>query len=142
MLRIATWNIKSFNTREEELTKELTEGRLMRSSRNEKKGKGQTLLDNYIMIYSGVPKETRAKEEVAILVQKILTTQIEECKYVSEKNVAIRIRLGEELVNIIGIYAPENNREENIRERFFEDLQITINDMPSNGCMIILGGDL
>ncbi|XP_057667223.1 craniofacial development protein 2-like [Diorhabda carinulata] len=140
ILRIATWNIKSLNTREQELTKELMDAKVDICALQEtrKKGKGQIMLDNYIMIYSGVPKETRAKEGVAILVQKRLTIQIEECKYESKRNVAIRMRLGEELVNIIGIYAPENNREQNIRERFFEDLKTSINDMPSKGSMIVL----
>lgn len=36
------------------------------------------MLDNYLMIYSGIPKTVRAKEGVAILLQNKLVTQIRE----------------------------------------------------------------
>lgn len=76
-------------------------------SRNEKEGKNQTILDNYLMIYSSLPKETRAKVAVDILIQRKLINEVEKLKYVSDRIIGIRMKPEGKRVNIIGIYAPE-----------------------------------
>lgn len=58
------WDIKSLNTREHDLSNELIDAKVdMCDSKNEKKWKGQTMLDKYLMIDTGLPKETSAKKD-------------------------------------------------------------------------------
>lgn len=63
-------------------------------------------------------KRNKRKKGFAILIERQLIDQEEQCKYVFKIIIGIRLNLGEEQVNIVEVYASENNPEEIIREEF------------------------
>lgn len=112
MMRFATWNIKSLNKRDQETLKELKDNKIDICALQEtkKKGKGQVQYRDYIMIYSGVEKQTRAKEGVAIAVSVRYQSNIKECNYVSSRILVLTMEAEGQILNILSIYSPEDNK--------------------------------
>ncbi|XP_057671201.1 craniofacial development protein 2-like [Diorhabda carinulata] len=104
-----------------------------------KKGNGQQIYDDYMVIYSGVSKDERAKEGVALAIHKKYTNSIEECQYTSSRILIVKLRTETQLLNIISIYAPEDNKPKQERESFYEQLQNITESLPQNESIIILG---
>lgn len=140
-MRMATWNVKTLNNRDQEVVKELEDKNIDICALQEtrKKGKGQMWLGEYLLIYSGVERDRRAKEGVALMIHKKLTQNIRECKYVSSRIVATKLRSQGQNVNIIGVYSPENCKPEAERTSFYETLQETIDTIPRNETVILMG---
>ncbi|XP_044766150.1 craniofacial development protein 2-like [Coccinella septempunctata] len=141
IMRMATWNVKTLNNRDQEVVKELEDKNIDICALQEtkKKGKGQMWLGEYLLIYSGVERDRRAKEGVALMIHKKLTQNIRECKYVSSRIVATKLRSQGKKVNIIGVYSPENCKPEAERTSFYETLQETIDTIPRNETVILMG---
>ncbi|XP_065160319.1 craniofacial development protein 2-like [Atheta coriaria] len=83
-----------------------------------RKGKGQMIIGEYLLIYSGVKENMRAKEE---------------------RIVRIRIEINKTKLNIVSVYAPENCRSQTIREDFYDKLQEELDKINNNEAIIILG---
>lgn len=68
IMRIPKWIIRSFNTKDQKIIKELEDHKkdICAFQETKKKGKGQRHYGRYIVVYSGVDKNERAKEGVAI----------------------------------------------------------------------------
>lgn len=92
-----------------------------------------------MLFYSGVAKETRAKEGVGILIHTKYANEIVECKYINSRIIVVRIKFKNETFSFIGIYAPENCRQEFIRSAFFNQLQQAMDEIPKTDSVIILG---
>lgn len=140
-MRIATWNIKSFNNRDQETLNELEHHRIDICALQEtkKKGKGQRQYGEYLVIYSGVDKHERAKEGVALAVHKRYQNNIRECAYISSRIISIGFETKNQKLNIISVYAPEDNKPKQERESFYDQLQDTIQSLPQNQPLIVLG---
>lgn len=140
-MRAATWNIKSLNNRDQETMNELSDNKIdiCAIQETKKKGNGQKLYPEYLSVYSGVPKNDRAREGVAIAIKKKYIGCIEECWYISSRIVVIRMNTEKQKLNILSIYAPEDNRPKAERELFYDELQDTIYKLPPRQPMIILG---
>lgn len=71
-MTVATWNIKSLNNRDQETMNELSDNKIdiCAIQETKKKGNGQKLYPEYLLVYSGVPKNERAREGVAIAIKK------------------------------------------------------------------------
>lgn len=112
-MRFATWNIKSFNNKDQETLKELKHNNIDICALQEtkKKGKGQVQYNDYLVIYSGVEKQTRAKEGVAIAVSVKYQNNIKECTYVSSRILVIKMEAKGKTLNILSIYAQAQRRK-------------------------------
>ncbi|XP_072392397.1 uncharacterized protein [Diabrotica undecimpunctata] len=123
-MRVATWNIKSLNNRDQEIEKELTEYQIdiFALQETKRKGKGQTRLGEYLLIYSGVPKQERAKEGVAIMIKTKYKDQIKECQYISQRILLVKIRANGKIINTIGICAPDDCKPDSDKEEFYDEL--------------------
>jgi hypothetical protein len=75
-------------------------------SETKKKSKGSKELENYVMIYSGVPREEWDSSGVAILVRNDWKNRIIDYKWISSRIVQLRLKILTYTVTIIGIYAP------------------------------------
>lgn len=138
VLCFATWNIKSLNNKDQKTLKELSDNKINVYAQQEtkKKGKGPKQYAEYIVIYSGVENHERAKEGVAIAkFQKC----IQKCNYISPRILSVRLNTREQNVNIISIYAPEDNKRRTDRESSFNQLQTTIDQIPHDQPTIFLG---
>lgn len=56
-----------------------------------KKGKGQIPYNDYLVINSGVEKQMRAKEGIAIALSKKYQNNIQECIYVSSRILVVKM---------------------------------------------------
>lgn len=140
-VRFATWNIKSLNKRDQELEKELRERKIDICALQEthKKGKGQSVIGEYLLAYSGVSKEVLAKEGVGLLIHKNLVLLIIETQYISERIIKVKLNINNRAHNVISIYAPESCRTQAVREDFYTHLQEVIDEIPTHERTIILG---
>ena len=87
-----------------------------------RKGNGIEEERNYIQIYSGVNKDQRAKCGVSLLIKKKYKKCIKERKYIDERIVQVQMQLNGHDVNILGIYAPNEDADENQKENFYSKL--------------------
>ncbi|XP_030762014.1 uncharacterized protein LOC115886850 [Sitophilus oryzae] len=112
ILRFATWNIKSFNNKDQETLKELKDNKIDICALQEtkKKGEGQLQYDDYLVIYSGVEKQTRAEEGVAMAVTRKYQSNIRVCSYVSSRILVVRMETEDQKLNIVSVYSPEDNK--------------------------------
>lgn len=90
------------------------------------------------MIYEGVPREKRASAGVAILIKKTLKNLIHSYTFVNERIITIRLKNQRGYMSIIGVYAPEEGRNEDSDE-FYDILQKTVNGINKNDYLIIAG---
>ncbi|XP_030754777.1 craniofacial development protein 2-like [Sitophilus oryzae] len=143
ILRFATWNIKSFNNKDQETLKELKDNKIDICALQEmkKKGKSQLQYDDYLVIYSGVEKQTRAEEGVAIAVTRKYQSNIRDCSYLSSRMLVVRMKTEDQKLNIVSVYSPEDNKPKQERKSFYNQLQNTIQSLPSDQQKILILGD-
>lgn len=139
-LNIVTWNVRGLGMKEMELQKILKEKHthIAVITETKKKLKGTKELNDYTMIYSGVPQNIRAKCGVAILVDNKWKTRIEYYTYVNERIITVRLKVDRGHLTIIGVYAPEEGKKQET-EQFYEQLQETIEKVNKNDYMVICG---
>jgi exonuclease III len=87
-----------------------------------RKGKGIEEEKNYVRVYSGVSKDQRAKGGVSILINKKYKKCIKEWQYIDERIVQVQMRLTGHDVNIVGVYAPNDDADDKQKENFYNKL--------------------
>lgn len=140
-LRLATWNVDSWNTRNQDVMMEIAEKNIDICSIQEtkKKGKGSQLIDNYIFIYSGKNRNERAKSGVGIIIHKRFKEAINNIEYVSDRILRVHIKLKEKEIHLITVYAPDISKATQDRRQFYEDLQMEIDRIPIQHYLVIMG---
>lgn len=140
-LSIGTWNVQGLNTKEQEVIGEITEmnGDIMVLSETKKKGKGQEKLGNYTHIWSGVPKSSRAKKGVSILIKNKWVKNIVSWEEIDERIIKLNLKLfGIELI-IIGVYAINEDTPVTEKNEFFDKLSETLGKIKKHQEVIITG---
>ena len=69
--------------------------------------------------YSGT---NRARNGVGIIVDKTLTQDVVDVKRAGDRIMAIKIVIGQELINVISAYAPQEGLDMSLNDKFWEDL--------------------
>ena len=96
--------------------------------------------DNYVLTWSGVNTRERATHGVAFVMQPDRAKNILETDYVSERLMKIRLMYEHRNETIIQIYAPCNDTySEKEKAEFFEKLSGTIDLVPDNDDLIVMG---
>ena len=80
------------------------------------------MIGNYLLIYSGFFKETRAQSGITSIIDHKWTYQITKYLFVNDRTITVRLKTNRGHVTIIGLYVPEEGREEEAR-RFYKQLQ-------------------
>ena len=132
LMRIETWNVQVISTKWIEVFTE--------TKRN---GNGIEEEKSYIQIYSGVSKDQRARCGVSLLIKKKYKKCIKEwqCVYTDERLVQVQMRLNGYNVNIVGVYAPNDDADDKQKEEFYNKLRL-ITDYISSRQEIVIIGDL
>ncbi|XP_044762035.1 craniofacial development protein 2-like [Coccinella septempunctata] len=104
-----------------------------------KKGRGNEIIGEYIHIYSGVPKDARAKRGVSIAVHKKLRKNIRSWEEVDEQIIKLEIFKNGRKIVIIGVYAPSEDSDRATKDHFYNQLFNTISDIEDNKEIFILG---
>ncbi|KAM2890269.1 hypothetical protein COP2_008711 [Malus domestica] len=88
--------------------------------------------------YSGT---NRTRNGVGIIVDKTLTQDVVDVKRVGDRIMAIKIVIGQELINVISAYAPQVGLDTSSKEKFWEDLGDLVQGIAQTEKLFI-GGDL
>ena len=102
------------------------------------KGFGETSTDNgHRLFYSG--RQDRHQDGVGFLVHKNIVNSIIECKPVSSRHIAIRLKATPFNLTIIQVYAPTTEASDETIEDFYSQLDDMIRETPKKDILIILG---
>lgn len=71
-MKLATWNVQGIRTKQQEVFSEINKMKIdiCVLTETKKKGKGTETVEEYIHIFSGVSKKTRAKRGVSVAIHK------------------------------------------------------------------------
>lgn len=140
-LRIGCWNVRSFSGRDQEIILELRNKKIdiCAISETKKRGKGTEQYGDYILIYSGRPKETRATSGVGVLIDYKYQNIISDIEYRSDRILKISLKLENHFTHIISVYAPDTGRPTQEALDFYEQLQLTVDKIPKQDQIIIMG---
>ena len=138
--RFGTWNVRSLTGKEIELIEEMKKYRLdvLGVSEGKMRGNGMKTVDGMTCVYSGV-QQGRAKAGVAIYMVEELAMCIKEWKCINERLVLVRLKIREEWVCFVQVYAPTENCSVEDKEEFFDTLQETVSGLQRRDKIIILG---
>ena len=138
-VRFGAWNVRLLRGREEELVKVMVKYRLevLGVSETTLKGNGARGVGEGMCVVSGV-QEGRAKAGVAVFLSK-MGKSLREWKCVSERIVKIRLRIEGVWVSVIQVYAPTGDSKEEVKEGFYEQLQVTLREVHRQDKVIVMG---
>ena len=101
-------------------------------------GQGRkSIHDNYEMIYSGSDRDTR--HGVGLFFHPDFAVHIEKVLYVSSRIVAATLNIDSYRVSFIQAYAPQQGRPLEEKDDFYEQLQDTLDNIPTDSEIIIMG---
>ncbi|XP_057671207.1 craniofacial development protein 2-like [Diorhabda carinulata] len=141
IVRLGSWNITSWSNKDYEVVLEIEKNKIdfCAHSETKKKGKGSQRYQNYILFYSGVDKNLRARGGVGLLVNKKFEKDIKEVQYISHSIIQITVELANERTHLLSIYAPDVRKPKEEREAFFDALQATLDKITSKDKVFIMG---
>ena len=105
-------------------------------SETKKKLKGTKTIGNYTTLYSGVPKKTGAQSSVALIIDHKWTSRITNYTFVNDPIITFRLKTNRGHITVIGVYAPEEGREEETRH-LYKQLQKEIDKYNKSDSLII-----
>jgi exonuclease III len=102
------------------------------------KGYGLLKKDKYSVFYSCNPNTT-GHAGTGFLTQKATISEVLGFEPISERICKLRIKGKFHSITLINVYAPTEDKEEDVKEQFYEELQRTHNRLPKHDVIIILG---
>lgn len=139
--KIGTWNVKSINGKENELTQEFEEMGLdiLAISETKKKGTGLKELDNgHLLIYSGVEHNTRAAGGVGCLIHHKFYQRVNKWEAISERILTVEINNPDgKIMTFICVYGPNEDEKAEVKDKFWEELTAVTEG--SKGTIYVLG---
>lgn len=124
---MGTWNIRSINGKEIELTEEFEKANLSLLCITETKKKGTEITKmkgGHILIHSGVPENERSRAGVGCIIHKELAQNIIEWKFYNERLLEVSLEIEKDrIISIIIAYGPNEDDKAANKEKFWEELQ-------------------
>jgi hypothetical protein len=139
-LRIGTVNVGSMNKRCGEVTDMLRRRKLDFCCLQETRWKGEhsRTEGGYKFFWKGCKDGTAG---VGMMVAEKWVKNVIEVKRVNERIMAVRLRVGKAILNLISVYAPQVGRSMEEKEEFYIELGQVLLDVDEKE-MVMLGGDL
>ena len=138
--RLGTWNVRTaYETGKlEQIIKEMKRYKLGILGVSEMRwaGSGKIVSDDITVLYSGGDHHERG---VGILVSKDIAGAIIGWEPVSDRIITIRLQTRFTNVSIIQVYAPTNSALDQDKDDFYEQLHVTIDDLPSYDMKMAMG---
>ncbi|XP_019244391.1 PREDICTED: craniofacial development protein 2-like [Nicotiana attenuata] len=138
-LRIGSWNIGTLTGKYIELGKILQKRKINIACVQETRWKGTRArdVDGFKLWYSG---SAGGKNGVGILVDRDLRELVVEVRRVDDRLMSIRLVVGGFTVNVISAYAPQVRLDQEVKKKFWEDLDEMVRSIPHTENLFI-GGD-
>ena len=102
------------------------------------KGKGEVMFGGMTGRISG-PERGRAREGVALILNKWMSKLVVEWKEVSSRLMWVRVRLGRECWAFISAYGPGSERSEEERAAFWNELEDCVDSLSRRNYVVVLG---
>ncbi|XP_072039074.1 uncharacterized protein [Amphiura filiformis] len=143
MERIATWNVSGLGDKEPELVETMERYRIniMGISDTRRKEYGmKEIHNNYVLIWSGVEKNKRAKHGVGFVLHPEVAKNITETEYISERIMKLQIRQDGKNTTYIQIYAPCNDSyTDEEKDDFYDQLSDIIQGVNLDDNLLVMG---
>lgn len=126
-LQMGTWNIRSINGKELELSNEFEKANLdiLVVTETKKKGKGILELENgHILIWSGVKEDQRAAAGVGCILHNDAKNQISKWEAISERILTVELKYKTHTKTIIAVYGPNEDEKADKKDSFWEELTL------------------
>jgi len=121
LMKIGVWNVRGLYGREKLLQEDFKKADVDIAviPGIKKKLKGSQELDDYILLYSGVPTNKRAAAGIAVMIKAKFQKRIHRYVFVNERILQLRYKLQREYLTLLAVYAPEEGKTEQTEE-FYE----------------------
>jgi len=96
------------------------------------------VLDDNILLHSGVPANRRAFAVIAIMIKAKFKKRIHSYVFVNERILQWRYKFQRVYLTLLAVYAPEEEKTEQTEE-FYEILQDQIHKISKNGYIVVAG---
>jgi exonuclease III len=83
----------------------------------------------------------RSKNSVCILIDKSLKNEVVVVRRQGDKIIMIKLIFGDLVLNVISVYAPQVGLSDDVKRRFWEDLEDMVRGV-HNSENLFIGGDL
>ncbi|XP_045462178.1 uncharacterized protein LOC123672208 [Harmonia axyridis] len=90
-----------------------------------RKGYGTEIVGKYVHLYSGIPKECRAKRGVSILEDK----KLKNCEAINENIIKMNMDVHGRRITIVGVYAISDDESVTVKDVFFGNLNDVLEDI-------------
>jgi len=140
LMKIGVWNVRGLYGKEKLLQEEFQKANVDIAviPATKKKLKRSQELDDYILLYSGVPTNKRAAAGIAIMIKAKFKKRIHSYVFVNERILQLRYKLQRAYLTLLAVYAPEEGKTEQTEE-FYETLQDQIDKISKNDYIVIAG---
>lgn len=140
-IKLGTWNIRSINGKEIELSEEFERARLeiLVVAETKKKGKGKIEMDNgHLLLWSGVDEKERANAGIGCILHRDIKETVNKWVAVSERIMSIELKNKTSMKTVIAVYGPDEDEKAEKKEKFWDDLNKTMETTRGN---IFIAGD-
>lgn len=136
-----TWNVQGLTNKIPDIitAQKKSNVNLMVLTETKKKGNGREIMDEYIHIWSGVNKAERAKAGVSILIRKTVEKFIKNYTFVSERIITMTISAYGYKTTVIGVYGPNDDSDQETKDKFWRDLENTLDETKRHQEVVIIG---
>ena len=142
LMKMGVWNVRGLDGREKLLQEELEKANvdvdIAVTPETKKNLKGLQELEDYILLYSGVPANRRAASGTAVMIKAKFKKRIHSYMFVIERILQLRYKLQRGYLTLLAVCGPEEGKTEQTEE-FYETLQDQINKINKNDYIIVAG---
>ena len=141
-LCIATWNVTTLLKpgKLQELTEQISETKLDIVAVQETRWSGNGFIKkNNFLFYYGGPKTRTGQAGTGFLIRHSILRNVINFETHNERISKMRLKGKYNNITLVNAYAPTEDKTDEIKEKFYEDLQYVINSIPQSDTIIILG---
>ena len=104
-----------------------------------KKGNGSENLGSYDTFYSGVSKDQRAQQGVAILIRRELRKHINSWEAIDQRIIKMNLTLHGHKITLLGVYGVNDDATVLVKDQFFEQLNDEVLKVGATREVIVMG---
>ena len=139
--RIGAWNVRTLweTSRLAQAIREMERYKLgiLGISECRWTGAGKLISQGHTIVYSGHDSDHQGG--VALIIDKQISKTLLEWQSVNERIIVARFNSRHTKMTVIQTYAPTNPAEEEVKIKFYDDLQRVINKVPPHDVLIVMG---
>ena len=133
--KIASWNISTMRGRSSEIVETITRRNIDLCSGGDVLQQ-DTLKKTPDTSFSG---NNQGSSGVGVLLAEKWVDKVYDIKQVSDRIMLIKLLVGEDVLMVLSVYAPQTGLEESTKDAFYDSLQTVISELPDKEIVIPCG---